>query len=168
MNKEEVWKTIEKYPNYMISNLGKIKSLNYKRTGKEQILKQSINGRGYYYVLISINNKYKNILIHKAVAEAFLKNDNNYSDVNHIDGNKLNNCITNLEFCTRSENIKHAYKNNWRNKQVGNTYKKRCQLAIEYIESKEYEYGDEEQDNYIYDIGFDEVNELLDILKGMK
>ena len=40
--------------------------------------------------------------------------------------------------------------------------------AIEYIESKEYEYGDEEQDNYIYDIGFDEVNELLDILKGMK
>ena len=40
--------------------------------------------------------------------------------------------------------------------------------SIEYIESKEYEYGDEEQDNYIYDIGFDEVNELLDILKGMK
>lgn len=38
--------------------------------------------------------------------------------------------------------------------------------AIEYIESKEYEYGDEEQDNYIYDIGFDEVNELLDILRG--
>ena len=53
-------------------------------------------------------------------------------------------------------------------KEVGNTYKKRCQLAIEYIESKEYEYGDEEQDNYIYDIGFDEINELLDILKGMK
>ena len=40
--------------------------------------------------------------------------------------------------------------------------------AIEYIESKEYEYGDEEQDNYIYDIGFDEVNELLDILRVMK
>ena len=40
--------------------------------------------------------------------------------------------------------------------------------AIKYIESKEYEYGDEEQDNYIYDIGFDEINELLDILKGMK
>ena len=44
----------------------------------------------------------------------------------------------------------------------------RIDKAIEYIESKEYEYGDEEQDNYIYDIGFDEVNELLDILKGMK
>ena len=47
-------------------------------------------------------------------------------------------------------------------------YKEVIEKAIEYIESKEYEYGDEEQDNYIYDIGFDEVNELLDILKGMK
>ena len=47
-------------------------------------------------------------------------------------------------------------------------YKKVIDKAIEYIESKEYQYGDEEQDNYDYDIGFDEVNELLDILKGMK
>lgn len=47
-------------------------------------------------------------------------------------------------------------------------YKEVIDKAIEYIESKEYEYGDEEQDNYIYDIGFDEINELLDILKGMK
>lgn len=46
--------------------------------------------------------------------------------------------------------------------------KKRIQNAIEYIESKEYQYGDEEQDAYDYDIGFDEINELLDILKGMK
>ena len=67
-----------------------------------------------------------------------------------------NDCIEQLQ----QENKKY--------KEVGNTYKKRCQLAIEYIESKEYEYGDEEQDNYIYDIGFDEINELLDILKGMK
>ena len=47
-------------------------------------------------------------------------------------------------------------------------YKEVIDKAIEYIESKEYEYGDEEQDNYIYDIGFDEINELLDILRGMK
>ena len=52
--------------------------------------------------------------------------------------------------------------------QENKKYKKVIDKAIEYIESKEYEYGDEEQDNYIYDIGFDEVNELLDILKGMK
>lgn len=46
--------------------------------------------------------------------------------------------------------------------------KQRIDKAIEYIESKEYQYGDEEQDNYIYNIGFDEVNELLDILRGIK
>ena len=53
-------------------------------------------------------------------------------------------------------------------RQQNKKYKKVIEKAIEYIESKEYQYGDEEQDNYIYDIGFDEVNELLDILKGMK
>ena len=52
--------------------------------------------------------------------------------------------------------------------QENKKYKEVIDKAIEYIESKEYEYGDEEQDNYIYDIGFDEINELLDILKGMK
>ena len=52
--------------------------------------------------------------------------------------------------------------------QENKKYKEVIDRAIDYIESKEYEYGDEEQDNYIYDIGFDEVNELLDILKGMK
>ena len=52
--------------------------------------------------------------------------------------------------------------------QENKKYKEVIKKAIEYIESKEYEYGDEEQDNYIYDIGFDEVNKLLDILKGMK
>lgn len=52
--------------------------------------------------------------------------------------------------------------------QENQKYKQVIDKAIEYIESKEYEYGDEEQDNYIYDIGFDEINELLDILKGMK
>ena len=52
--------------------------------------------------------------------------------------------------------------------QENQKYKEVIDKAIDYVESKEYQYGDEEQDNYIYDIGFDEVNELLDILKGMK
>ena len=52
--------------------------------------------------------------------------------------------------------------------QENQKYKEVIDKATEYIESKEYQYGDEEQDNYIYDIGFDEINELLDILKGMK
>ena len=72
---KEEWKQIENIPNYVISSFGNIKSLNYKRTGKEKILKQNINGRGYNYVNVSIDGKYKNILIHREVAKAFLKNN---------------------------------------------------------------------------------------------
>lgn len=131
---QEEWRIIENFPNYMISNIGRIKSLNYHRTGKEQILKQNINGRGYYYVNISSNNKYNNLLIHREVGKAFLKNDDiNKTDINHKDGNKLNNNVDNLEWCTRSENILHAYKTGLKKGGKGLTYKKRCQLAIEYI-----------------------------------
>ena len=94
-----------------------------------------------------------------------------------IDLTDIDELALGLEVCSKKSNmviqefadtIIQLQQQNQKYKEVGNTYKKRCQLAIEYIESKEYEYGDEEQDNYIYDIGFDEVNELLDILKGMK
>ena len=166
---KEVWKTIKEYPNYMISNLGNIKSINYHRMGKEQLLKQNVNGRGYKYINISNKNKYVNLLIHREVAKAFLSNDNNYTDINHKDGNKLNNNVNNLEWCTRSENILHAYKNNLKNKPVGNTYRKRCQLAIEYI--KKYGLYEEifdydEDDNLIISGVSDEkaTNDLLEIL----
>lgn len=157
----EEWKDIKEYNNYQISNFGRIKSKNYKRQGYEKILKQSINGRGYYYVLISTKNKYKNLLIHKEVAKAFIDNKNNYTDVNHKDGNKLNNNVENLEWCSRSYNITHAYKNGLKKGSMGMTYKKRCQLAIEYIE----QYLEEDRINCgnIYHSVYDE---LLDILKG--
>lgn len=158
---QEEWQNIEKCPNYMISNLGKIKSLNYHRTGKEQILKQNINGRGYNYVNISINNKYKNILIHREVAKAFLvNNDINKTDINHKDGNKQNNRVDNLEWCTRSENILHAYKNNLKKKPVGYTYRKRCELAIEYIKANR------NVDDYGKFVIEDDKNILLGILNG--
>ena len=133
MNKEE-WKQLKESSNYLVSNTGKIKSLNYKRLGIEKELKQTINDRGYPCVFISKNGKYKKILIHQAVAKAFIPNPENKPQVNHIDGDKTNNNVNNLEWCTASENIKQAYKNGLRGKQVGNTYKKRCELAIEYIE----------------------------------
>lgn len=154
---KEQWKVINDYSNYMISNYGNIKSLNYKRTGKEKILKQNVNGRGYCYVNISINNKYKNILIHREVAKAFIPNDNQKLDINHKDGNKLNNNVDNLEWCTRSQNVQHAYDNGLKKGGKGLTYKKRCQLAIEYIEERKTL-------NWYADGVF--VEELLDILKG--
>lgn len=157
MNDKEIWKDIKGYERlYQISNYGNIKSLNYKRTGKEQILKQNINGRGYCYVNISINNKYKNILIHRAVAKTFIPTNNEKLDINHKDGNKQNNRVENLEWCSRSQNIQHAYNNGLKKGGKGMTYKKRCELAIEYIKDYKHE--------YYYDLV--DKKEVLNILKG--
>ena len=103
---EEVWKDIDGFPSLMVSDKGLVKNKN-----TNQICKPQINNKtGYYQIGINENGKQKNIYIHKLVALAFLGNRPSGYDVNHIDGNKLNNSAANLEYCSRSENIKHAYK----------------------------------------------------------
>ena len=85
-----------------VSSNGRV--LSYK-SGKEHELTPSDNGRGYLTVSIGLRHpKY----VHRLVAETFIPNPNNYSEVNHIDGNKRNNCVANLEWCTRSDNLMHA------------------------------------------------------------
>lgn len=69
------------------------------------------NGLGYLQVKFTINNKEYRKYIHRMVAEAFIPNPNNYTDVNHKDGNKQNNTVENLEWVSRSQNIAHAIKN---------------------------------------------------------
>lgn len=103
--------------NYKISKCGKIKRdagkiLNgrFYTYKEDKIIKQS-NANGYKIVTIIINKKKKQIYVHRLLAETFLENKNNYKCVNHIDGNKSNNSLYNLEWCTYSENEKHAYKN---------------------------------------------------------
>jgi hypothetical protein len=106
---EEVWKPIKGYEGlYEISNLGRIKSLpkpNYK--SKIKILKPPLNTYGYCYVTFFKDKHKYNYLIHRLVLQAFI----GYSDMqcNHKNGIKTDNRLENLEYCTQSENMIHAY-----------------------------------------------------------
>ncbi|MBF1054064.1 MAG: HNH endonuclease, partial [Parvimonas sp.] len=71
-----------------------------------------IDNVGYYQVVFRVNGKKKYIRIHRLVAELFLDNPNNYTQINHKDGSKLNNSVNNLEWTTNSQNTKHGYDNN--------------------------------------------------------
>lgn len=100
---KEIWKPIHGYETrYLLSNKGNIKSLY-----SNKILKP-IDSHGYKYVhLCNINHQRQNKAIHRLVAENFINNPMNYNEVNHLDGNKSNNYITNLEWCSKSDNINH-------------------------------------------------------------
>jgi hypothetical protein len=120
VSKKEIWKDIIGYENYyQISNYGNVKSLerSFHLGGirKEKILKFSINTSGYFQVTLQKNGEKKNYLVHKLVALHFIPNPDNKSEINHKDGNKLNNLINNLEWCTRSENALHAFQLGLRN-----------------------------------------------------
>ena len=111
MNKEE-WKDIAGYENkYQVSNLGRVKSLSYNQKGYEKILKTYTNKRtGYVYAWLYSHCKGKLAPIHRLVAQAFIPNPENKGDVNHKDCDRTNNSLDNLEWCTRSENIKYGFK----------------------------------------------------------
>lgn len=99
-------KQILNYENYYIYDNGDVENIN---TGK--ILKGSIGEHGYKYYRLSKNNTKKMFHAHRLVAEAFIDNPDNLPIVNHIDGNKLNNNVDNLEWVTQSDNMAHAHAN---------------------------------------------------------
>ena len=100
-----IWKPINVYTDkYLISDTGLVK---HKRTNR--ILKPDIGKYGYARVTLYKNNReHKKFLVHRLVASVFLDNINNLPEVNHLDKNKLNNNVNNLEWCTSSENTRHA------------------------------------------------------------
>lgn len=113
----EEWKKIAGYNDYLVSNNGRIKSLERLvpmpmggfRKCIEKILKPRIGIHGYYYVNLANENAIKSMCIHKIVALSFIENPGNKRCVNHKDGNKLNNKVSNLEWATHGENNQHAY-----------------------------------------------------------
>lgn len=105
----EQWKEIPRFSRYMVSNLGNLKSKNYKRTGREQLLKPCDTGGYLQTMILNDFNKYETRKIHYLVALAFLGYRKDGLVVNHKDGNKHNNNIENLEYCTQSYNSKHSF-----------------------------------------------------------
>lgn len=111
--KEEIWRGLiyggKDYSEWLeVSNLGRIRN---PKTGT--IRKQNLLHTGYYFVSFSMGSREnkKTIRVHKAIAEVFIPNPENKPFINHIDGNKTNNSLDNLEWTTESENVKHAIEN---------------------------------------------------------
>lgn len=101
----EHWRDIKGFEGlYQVSNLGQVKSLNYNRTGKEQVLVGLKTKVGYPMVGLCKDGKVKLCLVHRLVAEAFIPNPDGLPCVNHKDECKTNNVVSNLEWCTRSYN----------------------------------------------------------------
>jgi hypothetical protein len=108
----EVWKKTHLCNDYEISNYGRVKSL---KRGSTKILNINLNTKGYCHVCLSVDNKQKVITIHRLVAEAFILNKYKYPQINHKDGNKLNNNVSNLEWCNNKMNQIHALCNGLQN-----------------------------------------------------
>ena len=111
---KEEWKDIKGFEGaYMISNTGKVLSIPRKGTKHREpkLRSLSLTHDGYVKVRLLYNGKDQTRRVHRLVAEAFIPNPLNKETVNHIDGNKENNCVENLEWADRNEQMVHAYNN---------------------------------------------------------
>ena len=102
---EEIWKSIKSYEGlYEISSLGRVKSLNYRGTGKKKILKNIECSNGYLMVNLTKNGKQKQFKVHRLVAEAFIPNSEDKPCIDHINTIRTDNRVSNLRWVTQKEN----------------------------------------------------------------
>ena len=98
------WVPAKDLPMYEVSNEGDIRNI---KTGR--ILRQQLNARGYPTLTVRKDKQQLTKTVHRIIADSFFDGDHDELDVNHKDGNKTNNYVSNLEWCTRQENIRHAF-----------------------------------------------------------
>ena len=164
----EIWKDIEGYKGmYQVSDMGRIRS--FKKIGSKSGIQKKFrvlnpytadNGRK---TVVLCKNKDKNyIRVHRLVAGAFIPNPENKPEVNHLDGNQSNNCVENLEWSTRSENMEHAYRTGL--KHITERQKKLTSLANrgEGCANSKLTKNDVLQIRSIYDQGFFTQSEIAE------
>ena len=113
----EIWKSLPGVPGVEVSTFGKVRTLDrlvssekYTRFTKGRILKQYENGKGYFIVSIPIDGKWATKRVHRLIAKTFIKNPDNFPQVNHKDCDRTNNDVSNLEWCTASYNAQYREK----------------------------------------------------------
>lgn len=111
---EEQWKMIiidNEETHFMISNLGRVRNLKTQHQKHKGLLKSRLNPRnGYYRNDIKVGDKWRTFYTHRLVAQAFIPNPNGLPQVNHKDGDKSNNKVSNLEWCTAERNMQHCFR----------------------------------------------------------
>lgn len=106
---EEIWKDVVGYEGlYQVSNLGRVRSLNFYRKKRIGVLRQKKLNTGYMALDLYKDRMPRTLNVHRLVAIAFVENKDGLPWVNHIDGNKQNNAASNLEWCTAKQNTEHA------------------------------------------------------------
>ena len=107
---EEIWKPIH-YEGYEVSNLGRVKSYKYDKVNGK-IMKPYLDTKGYLQIDLSLDGRKRSnrvhLAVHRLVAQAFIPNTDNLLQVNHIDEDKTNNCVNNLEWCTNEYNCNYG------------------------------------------------------------
>lgn len=108
----EKWKTIDNYPSYEISDLGRVRKIGGKRShhnaGDNECLVPCLTGSGYYCVRLRLGDKIKTEMVHRLVAAAFVPCPDPRLVIDHINGSKTDNRASNLRYITQSDNIKKS------------------------------------------------------------
>lgn len=148
---DEIWKPIEENPVYLVSNYGRVRTIDHPvwcRVNNSYSIRKgrfctptNNNSKRYWRVGVQISNRQKHLAIHRLVAKAFIPNPDNLPQINHIDGDKNNNKVSNLEWCNNGYNQAHAWKNSLKDITKMSEHSSLRKLTVEQVRFIKEEYS---------------------------